>query len=159
MKFVWKDGFCSDDPELIAYEKEYGMHSYHGFLYDDNGKELESILIQDYSTKGALKDAVENRWHRPYAYEVNYCNHGYSMKEGFDEDTDYYNHFGWKGTKTMTVDDVKRWCEEYIASLYIIDFDKEYQKLLQRKEQSDWFTERGYGQVNLEEEEMEIEQD
>lgn len=143
MKFVWEDGYCSSDPEVIQYEKEKGISVYKGFLYDDDGRKLEKITIRDYSTKGEIEQAEKNHWRRPYAYHVNYCC-GFSMSEKFCEDPDAYHHYGWHGEKTMTINDVKRWCEEYIANLYIIDYDKELANLQERKARSDWFINNGY---------------
>lgn len=156
MRFEWFDGFCSDNEELIAYEKEYGISRYKCHLYDDNGKKIEEIHFYDYSTKGEVEYAEKNHYRRPYAYKVGYC-HGYSMSRGFDEDKDAYNHFGWHGVKTMSVNDVKRWCENYIAEKYIINYEEELQELQKRKEVSDWFVNQGYGNLNKEDEqEMEI---
>ena len=75
----------------------------------------------------------------------------------FDEDKYAYNHFGWHGVKTMSVNDVKRWCENYIAEKYIINYEEELQELQKRKEVSDWFVNQGYGNLNKEDEqEMEL---
>lgn len=161
MRFKWTDGYKysnPNDPELIQYYQEKGIPFYNCELYDDDGSKIQEISFYDYSTPGEIEDAEKNRYRRPYAYSVSYCN-GYSMNRGFCPDPDYRNHYGWRGVKTMTVEDVKRWCEEYLAKIYIIDYDKELQKLQKRKERSDWFVQHGYGRPEEPAHDQEIELD
>lgn len=146
MRFEWHDGICLNNKKLIEYEKKNGISRYECYLYDDSGKKLQEIYFYDYSTKGEVEQAEKNKWRRPYAYKVDYCC-GYSMSKGFDKDPDYCNHFGWHGIKKHTVDDIKQWCENYLAKKYIIDYEKELAKLQIRKEQSDWFVSHGYGDI------------
>lgn len=153
MRFEWFDGYCSQNEELIQYEKENGISRYECHLYDDDNKEIQEIYFHDYSTKGEVEKAKKNHWVREFAYMVSYC-YGYSMSKGFDpgiplsERTDE-DYWGWKGTKEHTVEDIKRWCEEYLAQQYIINYEKELEKLQERKRLSDWFVEHGYGSVEL----------
>ena len=119
MKFVWED--------------EVDIGYYTCYLYDDSGKELQNIYFRDHTTDHNIKFDQENGYERYSAYETGYC-HGWSSHECIDCDEDYYKHFdengkrlfGFRGTKTHTVEDVKRWCEEFIASLYITHYDVEY---------------------------------
>ena len=144
MRFEWIDGNEFKTEEVRAFEEQYGISRYEGRLYDDDGNKIDGIVIFDYSTKWEVKNDIKNKVFRDYAYIVSYYN-GYSMGKGFDKCANNRNHFGWQGTKEHTIDDIKNWCEEYIASRYIINYEEELAKLQKRKEVSDWFVENGYG--------------
>lgn len=146
MRFEWIDGHGTE----IEKDEKHGISYYKCYLYDDDGKELDEIYFHDYSTPYEVEEAKKNYWKRPYAYEVGYC-HGYSMSHGFDYDDDYYDYFGYRGKKTHTVADIKKWCENYLASKYIIDYEAELEKLQERKRKSDWFEAQGYVKMSKDE--------
>lgn len=137
MEFKWKG-----DPE-IGY--------YRCLLLDDSGKEMLEINFTDYTSEFNQNYDKKNRYERPYSFVASFCN-GNLMDHGFDYDKDYDNHLdetgrvigGYQGKCTHTVEDVKHWCEEYIASLFIIDYDEELKKLRERAARSKWFIDRGY---------------
>lgn len=128
MKFVWED--------------EVNIGYYECKLYDDKGNELESIWFWDYSNPYQVEEAIKNEWKRYYAYKVEYCN-GYSMTKGFDK-TEDTTKFGYNGTKEHTVEDIKKWCENYIASLYINCYNNILARLEEAKKQAEWFIDNGY---------------
>ena len=157
MRFEWIDGLEPNDREIVEYEEKNGISRYKCYLLDDKDNILEEISFIDYSTKGEIEEAKKNKWIRPYAYEVRYCNHGYSMSKIFDEGIPSTKRnlselYGFMGPKEHTVEDIKRWCENYIAEKYIINYEEEYQKLQKRKERSDWFISQGYGEKENKEE-------
>lgn len=144
MEFIW-----DDKDVLIGY--------YRCELLDDNGKKLESIHFWDY-TKGITKEIDrKNHYPRPYSFEVSYCC-GYSMSHGFDYDEDYRSHVdedgkllgGYNGNCTKTVDDIKRWCEEYLANIYINAYEKMVEELDDARRRARWFVKNGYGESNIE---------
>lgn len=136
MRFEWKNDPHIGHYELILWDKE---------------KRLNSISFVDYTCDFNQKRDREERWARPYSFEVRYC-HGWSCEEGFDYDEEYDRHFnendkfigGYQGKCTHTVEDIKRWCEEFLASQYIIDYEQEFAKLQERKRKSEWFIDCGY---------------
>lgn len=128
MKFIWKD-----ETDIGYYECK---------LIDDNNEEVQSIYFWDYSNEYQVKEAIERRWKRPCAYKVGYCS-GYSMERGFDK-TEDNTKYGYNGTKEHTVEDIKRWCENYIASLYINCYNNILARLEEAKKQAEWFIENGY---------------
>ena len=142
MEFKWED-----DPRIGYYRCS---------LLDDGGKEMSDIYFWDYTSEFHKKDDTKNGYERPYAFMAGYC-HGWSMDHGFDYDDQYDKHYdetgriigGYQGVCTHTVEDVKHWCEEFLASLYIIDFNEELEKLKKRAEISRWFTDRGYHKMDL----------
>lgn len=93
-------------------------------------------------TNIAKKEDVKNRYHRRCAYKVNYCN-GYSMEKGFDQTQDP-DQFGYVGTPRHSVEDIKRWCENYIASIYIREYDMVRHNYDIIKERADQLTKLGY---------------
>ena len=74
------------------------------------------------------------------------------MDKGFDYDDDYYDRAdenglflgGYNGKCTHTVEDIKRWCEEYLAGLYIKAYAEMIARLGDTKRRSEWFLEHGY---------------
>lgn len=127
IKFNWKDN------EDIGH--------YECTMYDDSAK-LETISFWDYSNEYNRKEDVKNRYHRRCAYKVNYCN-GYSMEKGFDQTQDP-DQFGYVGTPRHSIEDIKRWCENYIASIYIREYDMIRHNYDIIKERADQLTKLGY---------------
>lgn len=151
MRFEWED-------------EDYGFHECT--LYDGD-KKIDDICFLDYTSEFHQRDDKEYRYERPYAFVVSWC-HGWSMEQGFDYDKDYNKHWdedalkenGWyvptgsyQGNCTHTVDDIKRWCEEWLAQRYI----KRYKDILAEidtvKSRAEWFEKNGYGKVDLKNEE------
>ena len=128
MKFIW------EDTEIIGF--------YECKLISNSEAEIESICFWDYSNEYQIKEAINNHWKRPYCYKVQYCN-GYCMERGFDK-TEDNTKYGYNGTKEHTVEDIKKWCENYIASLYINCYNNILARLEEAKKQAEWFIENGY---------------
>ena len=52
---------------------------------------------------------------------------------------------------THTVEDIKKWCEEWIAQRYINSYENMLSQLKAAEKRHDWFIEKGYGQIDLKE--------
>jgi hypothetical protein len=68
---------------------------------------------------------------------------GYAMDKGFDrtEDPDQY---GYVGKPRHTVDDIKRWCENYLASMYIREYESIQARFDTVKERAEQLLKMGY---------------
>lgn len=140
MKFVWDDS----DADVGHYRCK---------LFDDDDV-IDEIHFTDYTNEWQQKDCRENHFPRAYSFEVGYCR-GFSHWEGFDYDDDYYNRVdengyhlgGYNGNCTHTVEDVKRWCEEYLAGLCIKTYTRMIAQLDDAKRRCEWFKEHGYTEV------------
>ena len=128
MKFKWKD--------------ETNIGFYECYLLDDDNNELQQIYFWDYSCTYQVESAVEHKWKRPYAYVVGYCN-GYSMEKGFDK-TEDTTKYGYNGTPEHTITDIKKWCENYIASMYIKHYINLLMSLESARNNAHWFIDNGY---------------
>ena len=128
MKFVW-----NDLAEIGVYE----------LSLIDNDNVIEKIYFNDYSAPNMIEDDIRDRNFRRYSFEIRYCNNGCSFYKGFDEDVNFNNHyhgngkvkFGFNGNCQHTVNDIKRYCEEYLASLYIIDYEAKKKEMLETLEE------------------------
>ncbi len=130
MKFVWED---------IADIGHYTVT-----LYDDKDKMLGDMWFKDFTSEWQQQNAEKNGYQRPYSFEAEYCN-GFSHSHGFDYDPDYTKHRGgYHGNCTHTVEDIKRYCEEYLAHLFIIDYEAELKQLQEQKRVSDVLQDMGY---------------
>ena len=151
LRFEWED-------------EDYGFHKCR--LYDGKN-EIDNICFWDYTSEFHQRDDRENGYTRPYSFEVSWCC-GWSMRHGFDYDEDYAKHYdekclpirhiakgGYQGNCTHTVDDVKNWCEEWLAQGYIEHYENILNELDEAKRRADWFRSKGYGKRNLEEENKE----
>ncbi len=127
IKFVW------DDDESIGH--------YECTMYDDN-VELNKIYFWDYSNPFQIEDSKKYRYTREYAYVVGYCR-GFSMTKGFDrsEDSDEY---GYVGKPQHSIDDIKRWCENYLASGYIREYQRIQEQFNTIKERAEQLLKMGY---------------
>ena len=142
MRFEWKD-------------RTYGFHECT--LYDGDNK-IDDICFWDYTSEFHQRSDKENRYERPYAFVVSWC-HGWSMEQGFDYDEDYNHHAdergwrigGYQGNCTHTVDDIKKWCEEWLAQRYIESYNDMLARLETTKRRAEWFLENGYGNMDLKE--------
>lgn len=137
MRFEWND----QDADIGYYEC---------ILFDDDGSKLNKIVFKDYTNEWVQQDDKECGYKRPYSFEVNYCR-GYSMHEGFDYDEEYRSRpgGGYQGISTHTVDDIKCWCEEYLAQKYIDMYEEILAELDTARRRSEWFKENGYGDLDL----------
>lgn len=122
---------------------------YECTLYDDNNEELQKISIKDFTNKVVYESDVRNQWHRHSAYEIYWCN-GWSMREYFGHDEIAYredhflNRYGYNGHSNVTLEDVKKYCEEWLVHFYIMDYEKALQELQAKKEISDRLKAMGY---------------
>lgn len=135
LRFEWKD-------------TDYG---YHECILYEGDKEINDIYFNDYTTEFNQKSDKENKYKRPYAFEVGWC-HGWSMSEGFDYDENYDEHRddngyrigGYQGKCTHTVDDIKKWCENWLAQQYLSRYYKTLENLEQLKQRAMWFESQGF---------------
>lgn len=145
MKFEWND-------------EDADIGSYKCFLYDDDNKCIDDIYFTDFTCGWHRKDDEENRFVRPYSFEASWC-HGWSMKEGFDYDKEYNQHWdedflketgwyrpkgGYQGECTHTVDDIKRWCENWLAQRYLRSYYNTLEELDTQKRRAEWFESQGF---------------
>jgi len=136
MEFRW-----IDDVELGHYECE---------LYEGDEK-INDISFTDYTSEFHQRDDKKDGYKRPYSFEVRWCN-GWSMHEGFDYDADYRNHAdengklagGYQGNCTHTVDDIKRWCENWLAQRYLASYYNTLAELDKMKARAEWFESLGF---------------
>ena len=148
LRFEWED-------------EDYGFHKCR--LYDGK-KEIDNICFWDYTSEFHQRDDRENGYTRPYSFEVSWCC-GWSMRHGFDYDEDYAKHYdekclpvrhiakgGYQGNCTHTVDDIKNWCEEWLAQGYIEHYENILNELDEAKRRADWFRSKKYGKRILGEE-------
>lgn len=146
MKFVWND-------------KNADIGNYHLYLIDDNGRELEDISITDYTCDFHQQYDPKNRYLRPYSFEVSCCN----IFEGFDYDKNYESHVdengrrigGYQGTCTHTLEDIRAWCENFIAQMYLKAYDQALNTLETKRQRAQWFESQGFTLEENKEEEFE----
>ena len=135
LEFKWED-------------EDYGRHEC--ILYE-NGKKLDRIYFDDYTTEINQELDRERRTTRPYSFEVGWCN-GWSMHEGFDYDENYDKHRddngrhigGYQGKCTHTVDDIKKWCENWLAQGYLDAYYKTLEELDQMKQRAEELETMGF---------------
>ena len=128
-------------------------------LYEDD-KIIDSIRLIDYTCESRQRVDRENGYVRPYAFEVTWC-HGWRMKQGFDYDKDYDNHFdekgkvigGYQGNCTHRILDIYRWCENWLAQRYLRDYYETLEDIKKMKERAEWFENHGFS-LEKEQEEM-----
>ena len=136
------DGWINDEDKNIG--------RYNLFLKDGD-KILDEISIIDYTNDFHQQYDRKERFPRPYAFVVNYCR-GWSMSQGFDYDKDYNNHGdengrhigGYQGVCTHTLEDIRNWCENFIAQLYLKDYDQTLKTLDIKQQRAEWFTNKGF---------------
>lgn len=133
MEFVWNDR----DADIGLYECA---------LLDDDGSKLDEIIFKDYTNEWVKQNDKENGYKRPYSFEVNYCR-GSSMYKGFDHDEGYRSRpgGGYQGVSTHTVDDIKCWCEEYLAQKYIDVYEEMMSKFNTAKRRAECLKNMGFG--------------
>lgn len=129
MKFIW-----NDKPIIGDYELR---------LVDDDGEELQSMWLKDHTAPWCVENDEKDRYYRDFAYEAGYC-HGFSMQKGFDKDESGDDHYGYHGKPVHTVDDIKRWCENYIAQMYLRDYQRAIATLDEKRRRSEWFEAQGF---------------
>ncbi len=136
LRFKWVDS-----PEIGKYK---------GLLYEGK-KVIDEISFTDYTSEFHQKYDQEGRYTRPYSFEVNGCS-GWSMREGFDYDIEYDSHYdkdgnvigGYQGNCTHTVDDIKKWCENWIAQGYLKTYYRIADNFEQTKARAEWFESQGF---------------
>lgn len=119
-------------------------------LYDGDEK-INDINFTDYTSEFHQRVDKKEGYKRSYSFEVRWCN-GWSMHEMFDYDADYRNHTdengkvvgGYQGNCTHTVDDIKRWCENWLAQRYLASYYDTLAKLDKMKARADWFESKGF---------------
>lgn len=119
--------------------------AYMGFLMEGD-KKRQSVHITDYTTE-YYQHIAEVMWE--------YCTHAYRVRFGmydfsnitktfyFDE-TEDPTQFKYVGTPKHTIDDIKRWCEAYIASCYIKEYESRKKQYEIAKERADQFFAMGF---------------
>lgn len=128
MRFEWNDS----NSEIGHYEV---------YLYDDDGKKLEDMWIRDYTNPWVREHDARCRISRDCDFEVGYCN-GFSMHHKFNKfEPDKFADFGLSNT---TLDGVKKWCERYLAGLYIKAYKDAAATIEVKKRRHDWFVENGF---------------
>ena len=130
MRFEWNDS--------LSYIGHYELT-----LYDDDNEKLDDMWVRDYTNPWMIEHDTANRIRRKYAYEAGYCN-GSSMHKGFGLWDGYENEFGYHGKTERSLKDIKRWCEQYLADLYINAYKRALERLDEQKRRHDWFVEHGY---------------
>ncbi len=135
MEFVWND----QDADIGIYECA---------LLDDDGSKLDDTIFKDYTNEWVQQNDKKCSHKRPYSFEVNYCR-GYSMHKGFDYDEGYLSRpgGGYQGISTHTVDDIKRWCEEYLAQKCIDVYEEMLSKFNAAKRRAECLKNMGFGKV------------
>ena len=132
----------TDKPEIGRYDCR---------LFEGD-EEIDNISFSDYTCKWAQKSANECMIKRPCAFLASWHN-GDVMYQGFDYDKEFQNRtdekgryvYGYNGTVTHTVDDVKAWCENWLAKRHISEYDAVLKNLDKIRRRAEWFTEHGYG--------------
>jgi len=121
-------------------------------------KKIDVIDFTDYTNEWQRDNAQENRYDRACAFRVSWCC-GWSMHKNFGYDEKYNSRvdekgnriYGYHGDCTLTVDDVKRWCEEWLAQRYIRSYEDTVKTLNEKKRRAESLETQGYGKMNLEE--------
>ena len=141
--------------EFIWFDNDADIGHYDCTLMEGT-KIIDTIHIVDYTNAWQQEDARKSHYYRAYSFNVSYCC-GYAMEQGFDYDKNYRCRkdengkvlYGFNGICTHTVEDVKRWCEEYLAQKYINGYADLLAALESAKRRAEWFKENGYGNMNL----------
>ncbi len=117
---------------------------YRGLLIDDDGSELDQIGFYDYTCQFMQEQDIKNRHKRSCAYEVSWCN-GWSMHQSFDDvDEDNVQGYGYQGHCEHTVEDIRRWCENWLAQRYINQYYRALKNLPVLKRRAEWFESNGF---------------
>lgn len=124
--------------------------NYTCYLFE-NDKKINDICFTDYTSEYHQKSDKENGFTRCYSFEVDWC-HGWSMHEGFDYDANYNNHTdennkllgSYQGNCTHTVEDIKKWCENWLAQRYLASYYNTIAELDQKKARAEWFESQGF---------------
>lgn len=129
---------------------------YRCYLYEGD-KVINDIKFNDYSCEKSREYDKKKGYVRPYSFEVDWC-HGWSMSEGFDYDEECYNRYdedgcrigGYQGNCTHTVEDIKKWCENWLAQQYLSSYYETIATLNEKKARAKWFEAQGFKYVNEE---------
>ena len=127
----------------FEWENDEVIGSYWLHLFDDDGKELDVMWIKDHTAPWNVQNDQRIRAQRRWAYEVGYCK-GFSFSRGFDEYKDWANNYGYHGKPTHTLDDIKRFCENYIAQMYLQCYQRAVATLDEKRRRAAWFEANGF---------------
>lgn len=139
MKFIWDDTYA-----------EIGIYN---CKLIDGDYVLDNIEVIDYTNM-----YQQGSCFHPYSFKVNIyygaSKEAIMMTKGFDYDSAYRNHidengnrmYGYNGVCTHTIEDVKRFCENYLAERYIDSYNCMLPSFNDAKRRASWFVENGYGQ-------------
>ena len=136
LRFEWKDA-----PDIGHYEC---------YLYEGD-KKIDEMNFTDYTCEFRQNYDRKNRYTRAYSFYASWCD-GWSMGQGFDYDANYNNHSdvdghligGYQGTSTHTVDDIKKWCENWLAQGYLKAYYNTMKELDQMTARAKWFEDHGF---------------
>jgi len=86
-------------------------NGYHEVTLYDKGEELANMCFWDFTNPNQLEFDKAHKYTRAFAFQVNFCDdNGHLYETYFDE----YKHYGENGNPIHTVDEIKKWCEEYL---------------------------------------------
>lgn len=127
-----------DNPEIESCTCE---------LVEDD-KVIDSVHVIDYTCQFHQDFDRRNRFERPYSFRVTAC----GCSEGFDYDEDYDKHYGendrpiggYQGTCTHTVEDIKKWSENWLAQGWLHSYYDTLKRLDTLKSRAEWFESQGF---------------
>ncbi len=119
--------------------------AYKGFLIEGANK-IQSVYIMDYTTEYSQHIAEFLHEYRTHAYRVDFGKYDFSNihKTFYFDETEDPTQFKYVGTPKHTVDDIKKWCEAYIASCYIKEYESRKKQYEIAKERADQFLAMGF---------------
>ena len=119
--------------------------AYKGFLMEGDSK-IQSVYIMDYTTEDRQHMDEVMREQRTHAYRVDFGKYDFSniYKTFYFDETEDSTQFKYVGTPKHTIDDIKRWCEAYIASCYIKEYESRKKQYEIAKERADQFLAKGF---------------
>lgn len=139
--------------EFVWVNKLTALGPYYGELRDvddvDSLSALIGIEIYDYSTPeyqdhDKMFLTEDNRRTHCYCINIWKDSLGRIVKK-FDVDPTEDPTVKWyTGTPTHTIDELKKWCERYVASCYIKDYEAKLEKLKKLQEITDSLKEMGF---------------
>lgn len=105
LKFIW------EDDERVGY--------YQCQLVDDTNNKVFRIVFQDNTCPFCITRDKRHKLRREFAYEIS----SYSglNKKGIDR-TEDDNSFEYVGKPKHSIDDIKRYCENYLAAQIINEY-------------------------------------
>ena len=143
MEFIWNDKDADDG-------------FYRLFLVSDNGIILKALGVIDYTSDSQQKMNRLSGYPIDCAFRV--LHSGIEIKR-FDYDKDANTHKdkegrligGYNGVCTHTLEDVKAWCENFIAQQYLVSYNRALDNLKKQEQMAKWFKDKGF-KLDVEEE-------